>query len=125
LKQKGTSLLDEDSYHVSIQISHDSSQGYDQTFGVVHGGVPTSSRTEFTDLSADGFSDTTTGEWMWLNPSGTNHGFDKEGNPISGHCVLVNSEGLSYTHARIVEIRNSNTRKIIGRFQLPDKITVY
>lgn len=56
-----------------------------------------------------------------------NEGFDREGNPINGHCSLRISRPSdgSDNYATAIEVRNASSEKVLGSFALPAKIQLY
>lgn len=64
----------------------------------------------------------------FYNIVGQNEGFDREGNPINGHCSLRisrPSDSSDDNYATSIEVRNASSEKVIGSFALPAKIQLY
>jgi hypothetical protein len=56
---------------------------------------------------------------------GTQKGFDKEGNPIDAHCMLVRADGHVQDQVYGVEVSNSVSEKILLNFTQPSPLKLY
>ncbi|MGZ3657755.1 MAG: hypothetical protein ACXVB9_12980 [Bdellovibrionota bacterium] len=62
---------------------------------------------------------------IYLKPVLKSSGFDKEGNAINGHCVLVSDDVRVTDRADHILVTNEKTGRVIGRVSLPTRLSLY
>ena len=64
--------------------------------------------------------------WSYYKIISSNKGFDREGNPVAGHCSLKLAQASNFTsYGMVAEVENLNSGKVIGQFSLPAKLDLY
>jgi len=126
LAKKGISLdLAHSTFEIAaaqVKFETDGVYGY---FGISDGTVTTKDGTKLTvEFKLNKFN-AEDSEAAYFKPVLKSSGFDKEGNAIAPHCMLVADNVGVTNRAEFISISNTTTGRVIGRVELPSRVSLY